>query len=93
MQTEEGEEELQDIQEEIGNEDGGDDVAAMCGCTACVVLVTENEIICANAGDSRSVLYYSDADPKPLSRDHKPFLKGEKERIEKAGGTVSREGE
>ena len=26
------------------------------GCTACVVLITIDEIICANAGDSRAVL-------------------------------------
>jgi serine/threonine protein phosphatase PrpC len=28
----------------------------MAGCTANVVLITENEIYCANAGDSRSIL-------------------------------------
>ena len=29
---------------------------SMAGCTANVVLITENEIYCANAGDSRSIL-------------------------------------
>ena len=27
------------------------------GATACIVLVTEDELICSNAGDSRGVLY------------------------------------
>lgn len=43
------------------------------GCTACVVLITPDEIYCSNAGDSRGVL--SKANPKqvvPLSYDHKP---------------------
>jgi serine/threonine protein phosphatase PrpC len=29
---------------------------SMAGCTANVVLITENEIYCANAGDSRSII-------------------------------------
>ena len=28
----------------------------MAGCTANVILLTETEIFCANAGDSRSIL-------------------------------------
>ena len=70
------------------NEDGGYDVAAMSGCTACVVLITPNKIFCANVGDSRSVLYKS-GEPVPLSTDHKPNLPDEKKRIEMAEGIVS----
>ena len=37
------------------------------GATSCVVLITENKIICANSGDSRAVLCKIG-----LSEDHKP---------------------
>lgn len=33
-----------------------DNISLYTGCTACVCLITETEIICANAGDSRCVL-------------------------------------
>jgi serine/threonine protein phosphatase PrpC len=33
-----------------------ENIALYTGCTACVVLLTEDEIICANAGDSRAVI-------------------------------------
>ena len=42
------------------------------GCTAVIVLVTEDmRVICANAGDSRAVLSV-DGTAFPLSHDHKP---------------------
>ena len=41
------------------------------GATACIVLVTETDIYCANAGDSRAVLS-SNNEAIPLSEDHKP---------------------
>ena len=41
------------------------------GTTACVVLITETEIICANAGDSRAVLTQG-VSTYDLSDDHKP---------------------
>jgi len=64
-----------------------DNIALYTGCTACVAIITETEIICANAGDSRCVL--SDAGKAiELSIDHKPDLSTEKARIEKAGGFV-----
>ena len=65
------------------------------GSTATIVLVTPTLFVCANLGDSRAVLgYYCDSPTptilaKPLSIDHKPYLEAEKERIEKAGGTVA----
>ena len=58
------------------------------GCTACVVLVTPDNIYCANAGDSRAILTKKDGGIIELSVDHKPNDPKEKERIEKAGGFV-----
>jgi serine/threonine protein phosphatase PrpC len=57
------------------------------GCTACVVLVTKDAIICANAGDSRCVLARG-TNALEMSEDHKPDNEGELKRIEAAGGFV-----
>lgn len=58
------------------------------GCTAVSTLITpDNKIICANAGDSRSVMSVG-GEAKPLSFDHKPVNKGENSRIVAAGGFV-----
>jgi serine/threonine protein phosphatase PrpC len=64
-----------------------DNIALYTGCTACVALITDNEIICANAGDSRCVLS-DNGKAIEMSIDHKPDNAGEKARIEKAGGFV-----
>ena len=64
-----------------------DNVAQYTGCTAVVVLLTPTHIICANAGDSRSILSRGDG-VVALSEDHKPDNLGEKARIEEAGGFV-----
>ena len=61
------------------------------GCTANVCLLVNNMIICANAGDSRCVLGEGGR-AVPMSFDHKPNLKKERERIYKAGSTVNIEG-
>ena len=61
------------------------------GCTANVVMIIENMLICANAGDSRAVVG-EQGRAIPLSTDHKPNLKKERERIYKAGSTVNIEG-
>ena len=53
---------------------------SMAGCTATVVIVTNSEIYCCNAGDSRTVLSKG-KNALPLSRDHKPDEPGEKRRI------------
>lgn len=58
------------------------------GCTAIVVMLTPSHIVTANLGDSRAVLG-SNGSTVPLSFDHKPYNEEEKQRIEKAGGTVS----
>jgi len=57
------------------------------GCTACVMCVTLNKLIVANAGDSRAVLCRAGT-TIPLSEDHKPNAPRERQRIEAAGGTV-----
>ena len=62
------------------------------GCTANVVLITPKHIICANAGDSRSVLARSqngkDYKSWTLSEDHKPESDWEKARIIASGNKV-----
>jgi serine/threonine protein phosphatase PrpC len=57
------------------------------GCTAVSVFVSEREIICANAGDSRCVLCRAGR-AVALSVDHKPTLPMERRRIERAKGFV-----
>jgi len=68
------------------------------GCTALVVIVTSKHIICANAGDSRAVLVRVETTALeeesskllviPLSHDHRPTSKSEKDRIKEAGGFI-----
>lgn len=65
------------------------------GCTAVVVVYlppTEDApygtLVTANCGDSRAVLCRG-TEAIALTEDHKPEMACEKERIEKAGGTVS----
>lgn len=57
------------------------------GCTACVAIVQNNQLLVANAGDSRCVLSRR-GQAHDLSKDHKPDLNAEKERILNAGGFV-----
>jgi len=57
------------------------------GCTANVVMIKDNEIYCANAGDSRCVLA-SEGKAIDLSEDHKPENEIEKARILKAGSEI-----
>jgi protein phosphatase 2C family protein 2/3 len=65
----------------------------LTGSTACFVTIVNNQttkttdIFCANIGDSRCVLF-DGGRVAPLSFDHKPFSKKEKQRIISAGGTV-----
>jgi serine/threonine protein phosphatase PrpC len=61
------------------------------GCTANVLMIHNNTLICANAGDSRCVLGEG-GKAVPMSYDHKPTLKKERDRIYKAGSTVNIEG-
>ncbi|EPS61602.1 hypothetical protein M569_13193, partial [Genlisea aurea] len=57
------------------------------GCTACVAVIRENYLVVANAGDSRCVISRN-GQAYNLSRDHKPDLEAERERILKAGGFI-----
>lgn len=52
-----------------------------------MVLITETEIYCANAGDSRSVLCVK-GKADALSIDHKPDDEEELKRIKRGGGEV-----
>lgn len=65
-------------------EAGGDS-----GTTACVVLLTPDWIICANAGDSRAVLSRKTLRAVALSEDHKPDDDVEEKRVRAAGGFVA----
>ncbi|KAJ3679535.1 hypothetical protein LUZ60_017546 [Juncus effusus] len=57
------------------------------GSTACVAVVKNKQIIVGNAGDSRCVLSRN-RQAIDLSKDHKPDLIVERERILEAGGFV-----
>jgi serine/threonine protein phosphatase PrpC len=65
-------------------EDEGDS-----GTTACVVMITPEFVVCANAGDSRAVLARNGHQVVPLSYDHKPDNIEEDRRIRLAGGFVA----
>ena len=66
----------------------GQDYAQTAGCTANVVLITQEHIYVANAGDSRCVARMKDGRAVDFSVDHKPSLPSEQARIEAAGHTV-----
>ncbi|XP_046413904.1 protein phosphatase 1B isoform X2 [Neodiprion pinetum] len=57
------------------------------GSTAVCAFISPRQIYIANCGDSRAVLCRS-GNPVFSTRDHKPVLPAEKERIQKAGGSV-----
>lgn len=57
------------------------------GSTAVCALVSPQQIFVANCGDSRAVLCNSGI-PAFSTQDHKPVLPGERERIQRAGGTI-----
>uniref|UniRef100_I1KGR5 protein-serine/threonine phosphatase n=1 Tax=Glycine max TaxID=3847 RepID=I1KGR5_SOYBN len=57
------------------------------GSTACVAVIRGNKLVVANAGDSRCVLSRK-GQAHNLSKDHKPELEAEKDRILKAGGFI-----
>ena len=59
------------------------------GTTAIVVYVNGRDITCTNVGDSRAILVLRNGGAIPLSIDHKPNRKDERERIEALGGSVS----
>jgi len=62
------------------------------GSTAVIVLLVENRLYVANAGDSRAVLAKRNGDAIRLSFDHKPLLRSERDLIRHAGGFVMETG-
>lgn len=62
---------------------------SFAGCTANVVLIVNDTVYVANAGDSRAVIFNNSKEVIPLSFDHKPDGEIEKKRIYNAGGYVS----
>uniref|UniRef100_A0A7S0IVI9 PPM-type phosphatase domain-containing protein n=1 Tax=Calcidiscus leptoporus TaxID=127549 RepID=A0A7S0IVI9_9EUKA len=64
----------------------------MCGTTATIVYLLGVNVYVAAVGDSRCVLGYIDRagllQSHEMTRDHKPSMKGERERLEAAGATV-----
>jgi serine/threonine protein phosphatase PrpC len=69
------------------------------GTTCVIVIQLEENIICANAGDSRAIMIYDDISSDnnlinskvfPLSYDCKPENPNEKKRIYECGGTVEK---
>ena len=66
--------------------------SAYVGCTAVVAFVKRGKLYVANAGDSRCIVSRSCGVLQEMSEDHKPHHPAERERIEKAGHTVSLEG-
>ena len=65
--------------------------SAFSGSTCVSLIYTPSRLICINVGDSRCVLGKFDGEKwksQNLSRDHKPNISGEKERIIKSGGRV-----
>lgn len=65
---------------------------SMSGSTCIAVVLRNEHLWCANVGDSRAVIGRRTGaqwSAVPLSRDHKPDLRDEAERIFKAGGRVA----
>jgi serine/threonine protein phosphatase PrpC len=63
-------------------------ISMFTGCTANVLIIQDNKLYFANAGDSRSVICKK-GQAFAMSTDHKPSIPAELKRIEKAGGWVS----
>ncbi|GBF97841.1 phosphatase 2C-like [Raphidocelis subcapitata] len=70
--------------------DDGAYLGPQAGCTACVAVVRGGELFVANVGDSRCVLSEAGGRAVSLTRDHKPAIEGEQERVIKAGLSVAR---
>jgi serine/threonine protein phosphatase PrpC len=64
------------------------------GTTCILVIIINDKIICANCGDSRAIMTIEGKDKRnqvvQISRDHKPDLLDEKQRILKANGWVEK---
>ena len=78
---------LTDTFMKLDKEIQGKDYGADTGATSCVVYFNDQEIFCANAGDSRGVLFTNNK-VVALSEDHKPDNGPELARIQKANHFV-----
>jgi len=89
LNTQEGQKELMRLKRDLPDayEIRPEEIDCMAGCTAVVAFVRKNQLIVANAGDSRCVLAKGGR-AIDMTTDHKPDLPLEKERIQRAGGTV-----
>ena len=79
------------IHQELINKHSWPHDATMSGSTCTAVLFDRNVVYCANAGDSRAVLYSTDKKglrTTPLSIDHKPELLLEAARVKQMGGRI-----
>jgi serine/threonine protein phosphatase PrpC len=74
----------------IKTDDSLRDMNTPSGSTAIIAMVTEEQLIVANCGDSRCILSRRDGMVlhHVMSTDHKPNVKGERRRILKAGGLL-----
>jgi serine/threonine protein phosphatase PrpC len=87
METPAGKRRLMEIQSQGDGGFGEAGGKSFAGCTATVILVTRTEIVCANSGDSRTVLS-KNARAREMSEDHKPDNPEETRRIMRSGGFV-----
>lgn len=87
IQTNEGRKELMTLKQGDGDSKSDFSNDSYAGCTACVALLTKTTLYCANAGDSRCVLF-TKGQAVAMSEDHKPEVESERARIQKAGGYV-----
>jgi serine/threonine protein phosphatase PrpC len=89
LNTQEGQKELMRLKRDLPDayEIRPEEIDCMAGCTAVVAFIRKNQLIVANAGDSRCVLAKGGR-AIDMTTDHKPDLPQEKERIQRAGGTV-----
>ena len=68
----------------------------LSGTTCNIIFQFNDKIVCANVGDSRSILVYDNDNSNknlgviPLSEDHNPNIPKEKERIIKSGGVIDK---
>ncbi len=91
-EEEEGEEEEEEEEDYAGSTAAGSRPGFDSGCTAVVAVLRENKYLyVANAGDSRCVVC-RDGKAIEMSFDHKPEDDLERERVEKAGGQVTKDG-
>ena len=86
MQAPAGQRRINQIMQQT-NDGGMADGKSYAGTTATVLLVTRTQLICANAGDSRTVLARGGR-AKDMSEDHKPENPQELARINASGGFV-----